>query len=74
MTLNPEQADWFNTTEVSTIAERDAITPTMGQWCYVANAGSGTSKEYVYDTNTNSWVDASINDKSVLYGGSSGKM
>ena len=73
MQRNQSQAKWFNTTEVATIAERDALTPTMGQWCYVADVG-GTSKEYVYDANVSTWVDAGIDGKSTLYSGSSGRM
>lgn len=71
MVLNPEQAKWFNTTEVATITERDNLIPTDGQWCYVADV-EGSSKEYVYDANVALWYDANINGKSLLLEGSSG--
>jgi peptidoglycan/xylan/chitin deacetylase (PgdA/CDA1 family) len=73
MQRNMSQAKWFDTTEVATIAERDALSPTMGQWCYVADV-AGSSKEYVYDANVSHWVDAGIDAKSALYSGSSGRM
>ena len=71
-TLNPEQADWFDTVEVATIAERDALIPTKQIWCYVADV-AGTSKEYVFDINRSLWIDAKIDGKATLLGGSSGK-